>query len=347
MKRIIAALLIAISSASLPALAAKSAGASGLELASDAPDRHVVVPGDTLWGIAKTFLKDPFRWNELWQGNPDQIKNPNLIYPGQVLVLDRSGANPRLRLEGGTYEKVAPRIRETSLVRAIAAIPQQAIEPFLIRPLVVEEKEMDSTPRIVALQDGHVLAGTGDLIYATNLSEADNRKWQIYRPGSALKDPDTGEILGYGAEITGTATLVKRGVPASLRITGAKTEIGVGDRLAATPKPDIFSYPQHLPTKPVSAKIVGIAGDAPDAGRYSVVMISHGKTNGAELGEVLALYRPGDAFTDRYNGSVQDMTTPDERFGLLYVFRVFERISYALVMESNRPVTQGDIVRNP
>jgi len=348
MKRIIAALLLAISSASMPALAAKPADAAPIELAANAPDRHVVVPGDTLWGIAKTFLKDPFRWNEVWQMNPEEIKNPHRIYPGQVIVLDRSGANPRLSLQGGEpgVEKLLPRVRETPLAPAIAAIPQQAIEPFLIRPLVVEEGEFEKTPRIVAVQDGRVLAGSNDLIYAVNL-DAGIKKWQIYRPSDPLKDPESGEILGYGAEVTGTAVLVSAGDPSSLRITGAQAEIGKGDRLAPLPKPDIFTYPQHRPKAPISARIVGVAGDAPDGGRYSVVALSRGKRDGVELGHVLALYRPGEEFADRYDGSKRDLKTPEERFGLLYVFRVFDRVSYALVMESQRPITRGDIVRNP
>ncbi|MCK9282983.1 MAG: LysM peptidoglycan-binding domain-containing protein [Rhodocyclaceae bacterium] len=351
MKRIIAALLLAISSLSVPALAANSVEAGAPpEVAANAPDRHVVVPGDTLWGIARTFLKDPFRWNELWQINPDQIKNPHRIYPGQVIVLDRSGAQPRLRIEGEgepAMEKLPPRIRETSLAQQIPAIPQQAIEPFLIRPLVVDEVAVDTAPRIVAVQDGRVLAGNGDTIYAVNLDKAGGKKWQIYRPGVALKDPDTGEVLGYSAEVVGSAVLLREGDPAALRITASKNEIGKGDQLAPEPKSDIFSYPLHPPKKPISARIVGIAGDAPNAGRYSVILISRGRADGVELGDVLALYRPGETMTDRHKGVVRDLATPEERFGLIYVFRVFDRISYALIMESDRPAGQGDVVRTP
>lgn len=344
--KIIAALLIALSSAAATAQTAPQVVAPKEvpQILPSAPERHVVVPGDTLWGIAAKFLKDPWRWSEVWKLNASEVKNPHRIYPGQVIVLDRSGSTPRLTLL--TTEKLLPRIREESGRQAIPAIPQKAIEPFLTRPLVLDESAVDATLRVVGVQDGHFMAGAGDQVYAFG-NPGTVLNWQIYRPGNALIDPDTKEELGREVVLLGTAKMLKPGDPSTLRIIATKGEINNGDRLIPLPKGDIVSYPQHIATKPIAGRILTIDGGAPDAGRYSVVSVSRGRRDGLEIGHVLALYRPGDQFKDSYKGDVREVTMPEERFGLLYVFRVFERVSYALIMEAARPVTIGDKVRNP
>ena len=212
MTRIISVLFALFSSATLLANDTSSTSAP-LELAPDAPQKHVVVRGDTLWGISALFLKDPFRWSELWNLNNDQIKKPHWIYPGQVLVLDTSNGQPSLSIEGGGIPtvKVKPELRITEESQAIPAIPQQAIEPFLSQPLVAEEGALDIAPRIVAIQHDRVVAAENDVIYVTKIAAGSPRQWQIYRPGNAIKDPRTDETLGYEAVLLGSAKLVKEG----------------------------------------------------------------------------------------------------------------------------------------
>ena len=346
MTRIISVLFALLSSAALLAHAAPP-----LELAPDAPQKHVVVPGDTLWGISALFLKDPFRWSELWKLNTDQVKNPHWIYPGQVLVLDTSSGQPRLSIEGGGGDiptiKVEPQIRITERDQEIPAIPQQVIEPFLSQPLVAEEDALESAPRIVATQNNRVFSAEGDLVYVNKIPAGAPRQWQIYRPGKEMKDPRNGEILGYEAKLLGTAKLVKEGEPATIRIATARQEIGKDDRLVPAPRPDIVNYPLHKPKEGVDSRVVSIYGGSTAGGRYSIIAISGGKKAGMELGHVLALSHTGQVIADRYRGSKLDVTLPNERYGLIYVFRVFEKVSYALVMQAAQAVEIGDTVGTP
>ena len=320
------------------------------ELAPDAPNKHVVVPGDTLWGISAKFLKDPFRWNELWKQNSDEVKNPHRIYPGQVLVLDMVDGQPRLRLESGgeiPTVKAMPEIRVTRRSEEIPAIPQQVIEPFLSQPLVAELGALDSSPRIVSIQSDRVFGSTGDLAYVTKIASGAPRQWQVYRPGNILKDPKSGEPIGYEAILLGSANLVKEGEPATVRITTARQEIGKDDRLVPAPRPDIVNYPLHKPTAAIDSRVVSIYGDSTAGGRYSILAISGGQKSGIEVGHVLALSHTGQVISDRYRNSRLDVTLPNERYGLLYVFRTFQKVSYALVMEAKQPVEIGDTVGIP
>lgn len=346
MRQIISALLIAIST--LPASLA-FAQDRPIELAPDAPDRHIVVKGDTLWGISAKFLKDPYRWPEIWRLNDSQIRNPHRIYPGQVVILDREGGEPRLKL--GTLVKAEPQIYSDADKEAIPAIPQNVIEPFLSQPLVIEAGALETAARIVATQENRVNVGAGNRFYAQGIAKPAAVLWQIYRPGIPLKDPDNGQVLGHEAVYLGSARLVKEGKEgeaATLEATTAKLEISRGDRLVPAAKPEILSYVPHAPKQEIRGRIVSIYGGVGEAGKFSIVTLSRGKGDGLEQGHVLAIYRTGETVTNRFEGGdPQSIKLPDERFGLLFVFRAFERVSYALVMESSRPVMSGDTVRTP
>ncbi|MBP9219636.1 MAG: LysM peptidoglycan-binding domain-containing protein, partial [Sterolibacterium sp.] len=210
----------------------KSAPAEPLELSASAPDRHIVVPGDTLWGLAALFLKQPYRWPELWQLNRHEIKNPHRIYPGQVVYLDRSGATPRLRignpLEGNDAStvKLSPKVLATDNRSAIPAIPPKAIEPFLARPLVIEAGALDQAARIIATQEDRVVVGAGNTVYATGIGDTAT-VWQVYRPGRSLIDPENQQILGHEAFYLGAARLIRPGEPATLEILNSTQEIGL------------------------------------------------------------------------------------------------------------------------
>jgi len=324
---------------------------AAVELADGAPDRHIVLPGDTLWSISSKFLKQPYRWPEIWRLNQEQISNPQRIYPGQVVVLDRRGTQPQLKIAEavathGATVKVEPRIYSESNTKEISSIPQQAIEPFLSEPLVAESGQLGSSPRIVATQEDRVYIGKGDLAYVTGVKEKE-RLSQIYRPGKALIDPESKETLGYEAFYLGSANLVRDGEPATFEVITSRREIGRGDHLLPAPRLDVISYVPHAPAKAVSGRVVSVYGGVGQAGRDSIVTVSRGKRDGLEIGHVLALSRSGAEVGFRRDGKKEIHHLPDERYGLLFVFRVFERVSYALVMNVTRTVEIGDVVANP
>lgn len=344
MLRIISALLFCFSTWAL------AQDAKPLELAPNAPDRHIVVPGDTLWGISALFLKDPFRWPEIWRLNADDIKNPQRIYPGQVVILDRSTEPPRLKL--GTLVHAGPRIYVSDEQKEIPSIPQHVIEPFLSRPLIVEPGALDQAARIVAIRGDHIAAGVGDIVYATR-ADAQTSQWQIFRPGTPLIDPDRvgrdghAEVLGIEAMDVGSAHMLAAGEPATLEITASKQEISANDYLLPAPRSDIINYLPRAPSTPVVGCVIKIYGGVAEGGRLSIVSLSRGRRDGLERGHVLALYRAGMQVSNVMDGKKETYRLPEERYGLVFVFRVFDRVSYGLVMEAARSVFEGDTVRNP
>ncbi|MCX7164437.1 MAG: LysM domain-containing protein [Betaproteobacteria bacterium] len=338
MRRIISALLISISST-----LALAQGAQPLQMAEGAPDRYIVTSGDTLWGIAAKFLKDPYRWGELWKLNADEIKAPQRIYPGQVIVLDKSGPQPRVKLVTLHEER---REYIEPLRKGIPSIPPQDIEPFLSEPRVLEATGLDAAPRVVALQGDRVIAGAGDTIYTTQVN-AQQRIWQLFRPGEALVDPDTRETLGHEAVFIGTARLTSGGLPSSFLILTSKLEVVRDDRLLAAPRQDVPNYIPRPPAKMIKAKVMSIYGGVSFGGPQSVVVINRGKADGLESGHVLAVDLAGAEITNRYKGDASTYQLPDARNGLLFVFRVFDRVSYALVMNATHPMVVGDTVRTP
>jgi hypothetical protein len=347
MRRIISALFLSLSTGW-----AIAQSAAPLELAPNAPDRHLVVKGDTLWGISSQFLKDPYRWPEIWRLNEEQVHNPHRIYPGQMVILDRNGGgsgDPQLKL--GSLYKAEPRIYSDGDKDAIPTIPQNVIEPFLSQPLVIELGALSAGPRIVATEENRVNVGGGNRFYARGIGKPAAPAWQVYRPGTVLADPETGEVLGYEAIFLGNARVsheAEGDEATTLEVITSKLEMSRGDSLMPTAKPEIMNYVPHAPKASIRGRIIGIYGGVGEAGKYSIVSISRGKRDGVEHGQVLAIYRAGETVTNRFDdGKAESIKLPDERYGLLFVFRVFERVSYALVMESGRPVFPRDVVQTP
>lgn len=322
----------------------------------DAPDRYVVQKGDTLWSISGRYLDAPWRWPDLWSLNKDQIRNPNRIYPGDVLVLDRT----RGQLALDTV-KLSPGVRaESTRVQAIPSIPPSVIEPFLSRPLVVELDGLKNAPSIVATEERRVIVGGGDRVYASGLGGSREDTWHIYRRGKALVDPESKQTLGYEAEHLGTARVTRPGDPATLQIVAASQEVGAGDKLIAAGPAQPVEYAPHAPGKPVRGQILAVHGlidHVGEAASQSVVTLNRGRVDGLEPGHVLAVSRQGtlvnpkaygtSARTSAGTGAGAGVTLPDERYGLVFVFRVFDRVSYALVMNVTRQVNQFDVVQNP
>lgn len=339
-----------------------------LELAPDAPDRHIVARGDTLWDISGKFLQKPWRWPEIWQLNRDQIANPHLIYPGDVIVLDRSGATPRLRLaravgSGGSdagagagglasggaagerTERLQPRVRASEFERsAIPTVNTRAIEAFLNRPMIVDEKGLLESPRIVSAQEGRVMLGRGDVAYVRGVKD-ESTDWHVYRQARPLLDPVTRLPIAYEALFIGAARVERKGDPATIRITQAGEEIGVGDRLLPAERSPAVSYAPSTPNTKIDGRIVSVHRGVTQAGRNSVVALNVGKANGLELGNVLRIFQAGRVIRDRDTREMVQL--PDEPTGHVLVFRVFDKIAYGLIVDASQAIEVGDAVRNP
>ncbi len=339
------------------------AGVPLSEILPNAPDTYTVKRHDTLWDISKMYLKSPWRWPELWGMNLDQIRNPHLIFPGQMLYLDKSNGRARLRMGqpvGGSDEaRLSPRIRSKDIaLEGIAAIPFNLIEPFLNEAVIFETDQLASAPRIVATQEGRVLLARGDTAYVRGDLGPD-REYRIFREPKALRDPTTKEILGYEAVYVGASEYVVQGetrtgpdgkaeiIPATFTVTAIRQEAGVGDRLAPVPAREYTNYAPHAPASPISGQIVSLYGDALTAGQNQIVAINKGANDGIERGHVLALWRDGKVVVDPTDKTRTKIKLPDERHGLLFVFRVFERMSYALILSVKEPVAPGDRFTQP
>lgn len=333
----------------LSLLSVTQAKAENIILRSDTPDHHVVVPGDTLWGIASKFLKDPWRWPEIWGLNREQVKNPHKIYPGDRVILEKTPQGSRLRLaddEAGIRTvKLSPRIRtEQSSSAAIPSIPAAAIEPFLSQPLVIEKDGLDDAPYILGSSEGRVVLSTGNTAYVSGMPEDKGLTWQIFRPGKALKDPDKKDrILGYEATYLGNARADAFADVSTITITRASEEVLKGDRLVPAPDTIFNNYAPHAPDFAINGRIISVYGGVTEIGRGAIVALNKGGLDGLEMGHVLAIYRKSQAKS--LKGQVVQL--PDERTGLVFVFRVFDKISYALVVQSTHSIKILDAVKTP
>ena len=346
MVRIISALILAVT-------AACASAQEPLKLVDNPPENYTVAKGDTLWEISGRFLKQPWRWPELWRLNKEQIKNPHLIYPGDVVFLDYSDGTPRLRLGkpvgqmANRTTQLSPKVYTTEQPRNIPSIPANAIEPFISQPLVVAENELASAVRIVASQEDRVMLGGGDSFYVSGIESTEHEKWNIFRPGKPLKDPETGQTIAYEAYYLGTARLIKPGEPASMRVITAKEEISRGDRLLPISPAAIIDYAPRRPEQSIEARVVSIYGGMSEGGPKSVIALNRGQNHGVELGHVLALSRNRLSTAIDGQGRKTSIPVPEERYALAFIFRVFNDVSYALVMEASRSVMIGDYLRNP
>ncbi|MGE0099707.1 MAG: LysM peptidoglycan-binding domain-containing protein [Hydrogenophaga sp.] len=360
-----------------------TAGVPLSELAPNAPDSYTIKRGDTLWAISGIFLKTPWRWPELWGMNRQDIQNPHRIYPGQVLYLDKSGGRARLLTSrpngGGDVEtvRVTPRTRYESLGEsAIPPVSLQAIESFLTEPMIVDEATFSRAPRIVATQENRVLLSRGDRAYARALYgdspqgepltvvEGKSIDYRVFRNATPLKDPTTGEVLGYEAQYVGKAQLVtgetrrdtptgngkvvNELIPAAIDIVAAKEEMRVGDRMLPEPERELSNYVPRAPETAQNGQVVSVYGNAVNyAAQNQVVTINRGRAHGLERGHVLALQRESNTLTDTTDQARPQIRLPGERNGLMMVFRTFDKVSYALVLQISTGVKVGDRFSNP
>jgi hypothetical protein len=346
------------------------ASAQDVRVAPNAPQSYTVQKGDTLWGIAGKFLRDPWRWPDVWRMNREQIKNPHLIYPGDVVRLDYVDGQPVLSLAGAAQPRetlrVSPTIRSTPLDReAIPSIPPGDLEPFLTRPLVTGPDGLKGSAEIVAGRDRQrVVRGEGDRIYVVGIDPAGGALWHIYRSAGPIRSYDLSEQLGNEYRYLGTGRVERFADVSTLIIENAVEEILIGDRLVPAPREVIVNYAPHAPARDIDGRIVATTTDTVEMGRGSIVTIDKGTQDGVDVGTVLAVYRGVAPIPDpRPNNDEPvivrffEQTTwwkpdkylevPQERTGLAFVFRTFDRVAYAILLNTTDPVQIGDFVRKP
>ncbi len=322
----------------------------------DQPERYVVKKGDTLWDIAETFLKSPWLWPEMWHIN-SQIRNPHLIYPGDVILLYYVDGKPYLTLEGsagsrptlpagvGTV-KLKPTIRYENLNQAIDTLPRSAIAAFISNPRVLSKKEFKNAPYIFSSMETHLINGQNDRVYVRNVKDEQQIEYIVVRKGDAYIDPDTNETLGYEAQDIADARMVRVSDPSTIVITRARKEVLTGDNIIPHLEQQInFNFFPRAPLQKVDGKIIAVYDGLTMIGQYNVVILNRGEKQGIEVGHVLAVYQAGTRVRDFRTGD--KVLLPEERAGLLMVFRVFEKLSFGLIMESQRALKVYDAVRNP
>ena len=328
------------------------------------PDQYMVKEGDTLWGIASMFLKDPWFWPEIWHVNPE-IENPHVIYPGDQIILKYIGGEPQLSVKrgqggrtyklkpdqsvraGDRYEKMEPRVRMSPLASAIPAIPLDAVASLMSTGRIVEEDTLANAPRILAGRSERLIFGPGDQFYARGDWDEETSVYGIFREGNVYLDPETKEILGYEAIEVGLARAVDRhGEVVTFDLTSVMEDVRVGDRLMPTEERRVEStfYPTP-PDRYVEGVIMTVLGGVTQVGRNDVVVINRGLTAGLEVGSVLAIAKKGAVVRDGFNRDKVEL--PTERAGVLMIFRVFEKMSYGLVLRTQEPLRVGDVVRSP
>ncbi len=340
-------------------------------LAHDYPERYVVVKGDTLWDISKRFLKSPWLWPSVWHINPG-IRNPHLIYPGDVIVMYMIDGKPYITLDGQAgvtpsrprqpkmpreikpglkVVKLSPSSRVSGIHKAISTIPMSAIRPFLDRPRVVTEEQLDDAPYIVSSYEEHLISGTGNKIYALNLTKP-LAGYNVVRPGKEYIDPETGDLLGYEAIYLADARLIKEGKdedqPATLIVTKALREVLNNDVLIPyEEREQMFQFTPRSPESKVKGQIVSVYNGVTQIGQYMIVVLNRGEDDGLAPGHVLAVMQKGAEVNDSRRFIFSSVELPDERAGIMMVFKTYKNISYGIIMEANRAIHINDGFQNP
>ena len=324
------------------------------------PRQYTVKKGDTLWGISSLFLQDPWFWPEIWQKNT-QIQNPHLIFPGDVLTLVYVGGQPQILVNEAQpkavqqdsgelpVKKLSPGIRSKSLQASIPSIPGDAIRQFLSKPRVVTREQLDNAPRIIASDEEHLILGHGDRVYIRGEIDKERVRFSVFRPGDELRDPVSNDLLGYEAKYSGNVHIISYDDPATGDLTYSAREVLIGDRLLPEDKSKLENlFFPHLPDKDVDAQIISLYDALFGVAQYQIVVINKGERDGMEVGHLLATFTQGDVVRDRFDKRRSEpVQLPNERSGLLMIFKTFDRVSYGLTLESKRVIHNNDLVHTP
>lgn len=325
----------------------------------DAPTSYTVKRGDTLWDIAAMFLRDPWLWPEIWQVNP-QVENPHLIYPGDLLSLTYGAdGQPQIRLTRGDGARLNPLLRSSDNGEAITTIPYSAIAAFLERPSVVSKEQLKSAPRVVAFRNEHTMAATGQEAYVAGLEGAAvNNRFAVVHVGDPIRDPDDGDVLGYQGTYTATAVIQRPGDPGKAVLADAARETYAGDRLIGGDVEVPLNFVPRSPSSDIRGQIISVVDGVTLIGQYRIVALNRGSRHGLEPGHVLAIDTAGATVRDKAGAAgfgklklgsefAPKVKLPDERNGTLLVFRVYDRMSYGLIVSAEMPVRIADVVRTP
>ena len=324
------------------------------------PRQYTVKKGDTLWGISSLFLRDPWYWPEIWQKNK-QIQNPHLIFPGDVLTLVYVNGQPQILLNeaqhrtvqqdssGLPVKKLSPGIRTKALQASIPSIPGDAIRQFLSNPRVVTREQLDNAPRIIGSDEKHLILGHGDRVYIRGEIDKERVRFSVFRPGDELRDPDSNDLLGYEAKYSGNVHITNYDDPASGDLTYTHREVLIGDRLLPEDKSKLENlFFPHIPDKEVDAQIISLYDALFGVAQYQIVVINKGERDGMEVGHLLATFTQGEFVRDRLDKSLSEpVKLPNERSGLVMLFKIFDRVSYGLTLESKRVIHKDDFVHTP
>lgn len=336
---------------------APEASGGGLTLNPNAPESYVVKRGDTLWGIAKVFLRDPWFWPEIWRVNP-QIQNPHLIYPGDTLRLVYIEGKPTIMLQRGDVARVQPRVRSQPFQGAVTAIPYEAVAAFMSKPSVLTKEQIKAAPYVLATRDLHVAMSDGDTVYARGFSGPAElgTHYNVVHIGDALVDPDDNRVVGYDGIFTGAGHVTRGGDPTTLLMTESARETEPGDKLFAGGVDVPLDFVPSPPKVKTNGRIISVSNGVTVIGQYEVVVINRGTSDGLAPGNVLAVYSAGGVIRDTANkGFLNGMTRlaapkvrlPDERSGTFMVFKTFDHLSYGLIMEATNVIRVADRVENP
>jgi hypothetical protein len=335
-----------------PAQAAAPAGPDPNSIfRPDAPRNYTVKAGDTLWDIASMFLKDPWLWPEVWVINP-QVRNPHLIYPGDVLALAYGANGPQVRLQQGGAARLNPRLRSEGIEGAIPTLPYSAISAFLTRPSVLSKEQIKNAPHVLAFREKHIIGGAGNEIYVQDLNAPANSRFSVVHVGEPLRDPDDGEVVGYNGIYTATASVVREAQITKAVLSDSARETLVGDKLIAVDNETPLNFTLSTPPGNLEGRIIAVMDGTYLIGQYQVVVINRGKRHGVVPGNVMAVDQAGDLVTDRKDGYfgnpfAKKIQLPSERAGTLLVFKTFDRISYGLIVGASTEIHVADYVRNP
>lgn len=323
------------------------------------PRQYTVKKGDTLWDISSLFLQDPWYWPEIWSKNM-QIKNPHLIYPGDVLTLVYVDGQPQILLNDAGHKEIAtssampvkklsPQVRSSALQASIPSIPGDAIRQFLTKPRVVTKEELENAPRIIGSQGDHLILGTDSRVYIRGEIDKERVRFAIFKPGDKLIDPASGDLLGYEAKYAGDLHIKEYADPATGDITYSEREILIGDRLLPEDKSKLENlYFPHVPDSEIEAQVVSLYDALFGVAQHQIVVINKGERDGMEVGHLLASYTQGSVIRDRFDKrSSKPVQLPNERSGLVMIFKTFDRVSYALTLESQRVIHKNDLLYTP
>ena len=328
------------------------------------PRQYTVQKGDTLWDISSLFLKDPWYWPEIWHKN-QQVENPHLIYPGDVLTLIYVNGQPQIKVSGTAQQKItrtmatserplrvvklSPSIRKQGLDASVITIPGDAIRQFLTKPRVVTKEELNSAPYILASDDEHLIMGRDNTIYIRGELDKERIRYTVFRPGDELIDPENEEILGFEAIYAGEAHIKQYGDPAIGQLTLTEREVLIGDRLLPVDKSKINNlYYPRTPDQEVKGQIISLFDALFGIAKYQVAVINRGSRDGLEVGHLLKTLSAGRTVKDRFDLKERgDVDLPDERSGLMMVFRTFNKVSYGLIIESTNVINNHDVVATP